>query len=147
MAEKSIRVVAAVIQRDEKYLITQRRDTASLPLLWEFPGGKVEADETDHDALKREVAERLGADVQIGSPVAFRRHDYEGYSVELVLYEAFLLGTDEAIAALKVKDYKWVEAHEMGEYPFPPADKQTLDTMDDFALFVSRGKRKEPPKA
>lgn len=147
MTDKSIRVVAAVIQREGKYLITQRRASASLPLFWEFPGGKVESGETDRDALIREVNERIGATVEIGSPAAFRRHDYEGYSVELVLYEATLTCTDEELAALKVKDYKWVEAHEMGDYPFPPADAKTLDTLDDFSLFVGRGKKAEPPKA
>ncbi|MCK5796356.1 MAG: (deoxy)nucleoside triphosphate pyrophosphohydrolase, partial [Deltaproteobacteria bacterium] len=116
MGEKSIRVVAAVIQRGDRYLITQRRASASMPLFWEFPGGKVEQGETDAEALRREVLERIGATIEIGSPAAFRRHDYEGYSVELVLYEATLLGTDEEVAALKVKDYKWVEAQNMGDY-------------------------------
>ena len=54
MTQTSIRVVAAVIQDDGKYLITQRRENASLPLLWEFPGGRVEPGETDAAALQRE---------------------------------------------------------------------------------------------
>jgi 8-oxo-dGTP diphosphatase len=53
--ERTIRVVAAVIERDGCYLITQRRPNAVLPLLWEFPGGKVEEGETDAAALRREV--------------------------------------------------------------------------------------------
>ena len=61
MPGRTIRVVAAVIERDGRYLITQRRPTAVLPLLWEFPGGRVEAGETDTHALKREVLHRLGA--------------------------------------------------------------------------------------
>ena len=147
MGEKSIRVVAAVIQRGDRYLITQRRASASMPLFWEFPGGKVEQGETDAEALRREVRERIGATIEIGSPAAFRRHDYEGYSVELVLYEATLIGTDEEVAALRVKDYKWVEAQNMGDYPFPPADRKTIDTLDDFSLFVGRGKKIKLPQA
>ena len=63
-APPTIRVVAAVIERDGRYLITQRRPTAVLPLMWEFPGGRVEPGETDADALRREVAHRLGVDIE-----------------------------------------------------------------------------------
>ena len=69
MAEKRFRVVAAVISRDGRYLITQRRAHATLPLLWEFPGGRVEDAETDEAALVREVRERLGVDVHVGKEV------------------------------------------------------------------------------
>jgi 8-oxo-dGTP diphosphatase len=143
MAPTSIRVVAAVIQQDGKYLITQRRENASLPLLWEFPGGRVEPGETDVQALQREFSERLGATVEVGKPVAFRRHDYEGYTVELVLYEAKII-TSDSLEAKRVKEYRWVAADEFGQYPFPPADR---NTMDDFDLFVASGKPKKPPMA
>lgn len=142
MDDKSFRVVAAVIRREGKYLITQRRETASLPLLWEFPGGRVEPGETDADALNREFKERLGASVTVGKPVAFRRHEYEGYCVELVLYEADLQSDD--LEVLGVKEYRWVPADEFSEYPFPPADRHTLD---DFQLLVGRGRPKKPPQA
>ena len=142
MLEKSFRVVAAVIRQDDKYLITQRRETASLPLLWEFPGGRVEQGETDVEALQREFSERLGARVNVGKPVAFRRHDYEGYSVELVLYEAELQA--DSLEAIAVNDYRWVPVEEFSEYAFPPADRQTFD---DFQIFASRGKPRKPPQA
>jgi 8-oxo-dGTP diphosphatase len=141
MTQKSVRVVAAVVQRDGSYLITQRRESASLPLLWEFPGGRVETGESDVDALRREFRERLGAELEVGKPVAFRRHDYEGYSVELVLYEATLVSAD--LEPKRVKEYRWVPSDEFSQYPFPPADRQTLD---DFDLFTSRKPRK-PPQA
>ena len=139
---KTVRVVAAVIQCNGKYLITQRREQSSLPLFWEFPGGRVEPGESDAEALKRELGERLGSQVNVGKPVAFRRHDYEGYAVELVLYDAELISDD--VEAKGVKDYKWIPAAEVGEYPFPPADRQALD---DFQLFVGRGKLPKPPQA
>jgi 8-oxo-dGTP diphosphatase len=59
MANRVLRVVAAVIERDGKYLITQRRDEAVLGGLWEFPGGRVEAGESDEAALHREVLGRI----------------------------------------------------------------------------------------
>ncbi len=142
MTSTSIRVVAAVIQQDGKYLITQRRENATLPLFWEFPGGRVEPGETDAEALQREFKERLGAQVLVGKPVAFRRHDYDGYAVELVLYEADL--EEQELESLKVKDFKWVEADEFSQYPFPPADAAS---MDDFQLFTSSTKPRKPPSA
>lgn len=142
MSQNSIRVVAAVVQVDGKYLITQRRENATLPLLWEFPGGRVEPGESDAEALKREFHERLGAELAVGKPVAFRRHDYEGYAVELVLYEGELATADLEIK--KVKDFKWVEADQFSQYPFPPADTAS---MDDFQLLVGAVKPSKTPKA
>ena len=54
-AQRTIRVVAAIIERNGRYLITQRRPAAVLPLLWEFPGGRVEDAESDRDALRRSL--------------------------------------------------------------------------------------------
>lgn len=142
MTSRSIRVVAAVVQKDGKYLITQRREDASLPLLWEFPGGRVERGETDAQALQREIGERLGAGVEVGKPVAFKRHDYEGYTVELVLYEATLLSYD--LEARRVKDFRWVAMDDFSQYPFPPADKGTLD---DLQVFVNSQRPGKLPKA
>ena len=84
---RTIRVVAAVLERDGRYLITQRRTSAVLPLMWEFPGGRVEAGETDQQALKRELNHRLGVDIEVGKLISFVSHPYEHYVVDLFLYE------------------------------------------------------------
>jgi 8-oxo-dGTP diphosphatase len=123
-----IRVVAAVIERDGKYLITQRRKTAVLPGLWEFPGGRVESGENDETALRREVLERLGVKVVVKGRIASRRHDYEGYSVDLNLYETEL-EPGEKPAALRVADFRWVASTEFEKYPFPAADQATTDLL------------------
>ena len=60
-----IRVVAAEIERDGHYLITQRNPHAVLPLLWEFPGGRVEMGESDAQALARELHEGMGIEVEV----------------------------------------------------------------------------------
>ena len=65
-----------MISRNDRYLITQRRSTAVLPGLWEFPGGRVEDGETDAQALRREVQERVGVDVEVGACIGRRTHDY-----------------------------------------------------------------------
>src|SRR3954470_23887398 len=87
LQQPTIRVVAAVVERDGRYLITQRRPSAVLPLLWEFPGGRVEAGESDQLALRREFGGRLGAAIVVGQLISYVSHRYEHYTVELYLYE------------------------------------------------------------
>src|SRR3989304_3273878 len=86
MANRVVRVVAAVIEKDGKYLITQRRDEAVLPRLWEFPGGGAAAAGPDRAALERELKERLGVEVVVAAKLAEQQHAYEGYDVHLALY-------------------------------------------------------------
>jgi len=126
-APRTIRVVAAVLEKDGKYLITQRRATAVLPLMWEFPGGRVEAGETDAQALKREVMHRLGADIEVGKLISFVSHPYEHYVVDLFLYECTLAG--EKLEARAVTAYKWVSSAEFDQYPFTPADEASMNKL------------------
>lgn len=123
-SRKTIRVVAAVIERHGRYLITQRRPNAVLPLLWEFPGGRREEGETDSDALEREVKERLSADVKVGQLISFVSHPYEHYTVDLYLYECELL--TEKLECSAVNDYRWVTSSEFDQYPFTPADEASM---------------------
>jgi 8-oxo-dGTP diphosphatase len=125
--ERTIRVVAAVIERGGSYLITQRRAAAVLPLLWEFPGGKVEEGETDGDALRREVMHRLGAEITCGKLISFVSHPYEHYSVDLFLYECHLLS--DTLEARAVSDFKWVSSGEFDRYPFTPADEASMNKL------------------
>lgn len=124
---KTIRVVAALVEREGRYLITQRRDTAVLPLLWDFPGGRVEEGETDEAALAREVAERLGARVEVGQLISFVNHPYERYAVDLFLYECKLL--TEQLRCLAVKSYAWVTSKEMESYSFTPVDEASMSKL------------------
>ena len=123
----TVRVVAAVVEQDGRYLITQRRASAVLPLLWEFPGGKVEQGEEDADALRREVQHRLGADVTVGSMISYVRHPYEHYVVDLFLYECKLAST--TLEPRNVSAFKWVTSAEFDQYPFTPADEASMNKL------------------
>lgn len=125
LQQPTIRVVAAMVEREGRYLITQRRPTAVLPLLWEFPGGRVETGESDRDALRRELRERLGAEAMVGQLISFVSHPYEHYTVELYLYEC-KLETDTPLQALAVNDFRWVLSGEFDSYDFTPADEASM---------------------
>ncbi len=127
VTSKTIRVVAAVIERDGRYLITQRRPTAVLPLRWEFPGGRVEEAETDAAALRREVHHRLDVDIEVGHLISFVSHAYEHYVVDLHLYECKLLGDE--LRANAVHAFKWVRSDEFDQYPFTPADEASMSKL------------------
>jgi 8-oxo-dGTP diphosphatase len=124
---KTIRVVAAVIERGGHYLITQRRATAVLPLSWEFPGGRVEDGESDRDALRREVRHRIGVDIAPGKLMSFVSHPYERYVVDLYLYECQLLQGEPS--SINVNDFRWVESSEFDRYPFTPADEASMSQL------------------
>ena len=126
-APRTIRVVAAVLERDGRYLITQRRTTAVLPLMWEFPGGRVEPGESDALALKREVMHRLGAEISCGKLISFVSHPYEHYVVDLFLYDCALLS--DKLEPLAVNAYKWVPSAEFDQYPFTPADEASMNKL------------------
>lgn len=119
-----IRVVAAVIGNNGKYLITQRRPNAVLPLKWEFPGGRVEEGESDADALRREIRHRLDVEVETGELISYVTHPYDSCTVELYLYACTLTGGEPKARA--VQTFEWVSSSEFDNYPFTPADESSM---------------------
>ena len=122
----TIRVVAALIEREGRYLVTQRRPSAVLPNLWEFPGGRVEPGEADAAALAREIRERLDASVQVAEVVSVVKHDYSNYSIELHLYRCVLEG---AFRPVGVQDARWLQSSEFDGYAFTPADEASMNAL------------------
>jgi 8-oxo-dGTP diphosphatase len=136
-----IRVVAAVIERQGRYLITQRCSATVLAGLWEFPNCKVETGETDEAALRRELLERVGIDVDVGAATASRTHRYDGYIVDLVLYQAGV-PSDQEPSPVRVADLRWVRPQELENYSFPAADQATTDLL----LGIGSHSRSKPPR-
>lgn len=115
-----IRVVAAMIYKGDRFMICQRPRHKARGLLWEFPGGKVEPGETDAQALIRECAEELNAEIEVGDLFADVTHEYPDITVRLLLYKAKLIS--DGITLLEHNDARYILPSECEEYDFCPAD-------------------------
>ena len=119
------RVVAALILNNGKVLVCQRTRHQSMPLKWEFPGGKIEDGEQPRDALRRELEEELGINAQIGEEVARIRHDYKnGGAVELRFYVV-----NEYTGEMEnriFRDVRWATWSELPSYDFLEADRELV---------------------
>ena len=116
------RVVAALIVQDDKLLICQRTRHQTMPLRWEFPGGKIEKSEHAVAALKRELDEELGIAASIGPQVARIVHTYrKGVAVEL---RFFLVKEYEGPIDNRIfRDVRWVKRTELPSFDFLDADR------------------------
>ena len=122
-----IEVVAAVIRRDGRILITQRLDDVHLARLWEFPGGKVEAGESLEAALRREIQEELGIGIVVVDEFHTVEHDYPGKSVRLHFFNC-MIEQGEPVS-LGVADLRWVLPAELSQFEFPPADVGLIEKL------------------
>ena len=125
----AIVVVAAVVERDGRILICQRRRGDRFELKWEFPGGKVKAGETLQEALAREIREELNVSVEIGAEIHRTRHRYAEMEreLELVFFAAALgPGPLENRAFERIV---WAEEEELTEYDWSPADRELVERL------------------
>ena len=126
---KRLLVVAAVIRRGDRLLITRRPDRDGRAGQWEFPGGKVEPGEPEPDALRREIAEELGCGLDVGTLLLRHAHRYPELEVELAFYAA-ALPPGAAPRTLGVAEIAWAEVGTLGGYDFLEADRAVLAELE-----------------
>lgn len=123
------RVVAGLIVQDDKLLVCQRTRHQTMPLKWEFPGGKIEEGEQPRDALRRELDEELGIAATIGDEVARIQHEYpNGGMVEL---RFFVVREFQGELENRIfKDIQWAAPKDLPKFDFLEAD---LTLVNDLA--------------
>jgi len=115
------RVVAALIQNDGKLLVCQRTRHQTMPLKWEFPGGKIEDGEQPRDALRRELEEELGVLATIGDEVARIRHEYPNHA--MVELRFFVVREYQGELENRIfKDIQWAAPKDLPKFDFLEAD-------------------------
>lgn len=119
-------VVAAVIERDDEFLLTLRPDGTHLSGHWEFPGGKVHDSETHVDALRREIYEELDAVAEVGELVHAVTHAYPEKTVQLFFYRCELKGRAKPMIG---QEMRWVPRGELASLPFPEADRDLISLL------------------
>jgi 8-oxo-dGTP diphosphatase len=122
---RRVRVVAAVVRRGREILVSRRHAGAERGGQWEFPGGKVEPGEAEPAALRREIAEELGCDVEVGALIVRHTHRYPDLEVELAFYACRLPPGAEP-RPLGVAALEWAPDGALGGYDFCEADLPVL---------------------
>ena len=123
---------AALIDRDGRVLVAQRPEGKSMAGLWEFPGGKVEPDETPEAALVRELNEELGIETWDSclAPLTFASHAYDDFHLLMPLFAC--RKWNGIVQPKESQTLKWVEAKAIKEYPMPAADIPLVSILRDW---------------
>ncbi len=127
-------VACALVDSDNRVLVTQRPEGKALAGLWEFPGGKLEAGERPEPALIRELEEELGITVQEAclAPLTFASHAYESFHLLMPLY--ICRKWQGTVTAREHQQIAWVRANRLRDYPMPPADIPLIAHLTDLLL-------------
>jgi len=124
-----IRVTAAILMINDKVLIARRRADDKQAGKWEFPGGKIEDNETPQECLRREMKEEFGIDVAVGKFFGESTYDYESEIIKLLAYHAVWKGGEFALNAHAA--IRWVALNHLPEYEFAPADKPFVEKLQE----------------
>ena len=116
-------VVAAVIEREDRLLVTRRQHGVHLAGFWEFPGGKVANGESHTEALRREIHEELDVNIVVRDLVLETSHAYPERVVTLFFYRCDLIGSPRPMIG---QEMAWVTRSELGSLTFPPADDELI---------------------
>lgn len=131
---RPILLVAAValLDQDNRVLLSRRPEGKHLAGLWEFPGGKVHEGETPESALIREMREELSIDTAESclAPLSFASHGYEDFHLLMPLYVC--RKWKGIVTPMEDQELKWVRKQALGNYPMPPADAPLIPILRDW---------------
>ena len=124
---KKVKVVAAIIKKDNKILATQR-GYGEFEGLWEFPGGKIEQGETKEEALIREIKEELNADIEVEKYALTLEYQYPTFFLHMDCFECILLNDFELLEHMGAK---WLTKNELDSVEWIAADIQAVDYLKE----------------
>lgn len=124
-----VQVAAALIRKENTFLICQRPKEKARGLLWEFVGGKLEKGETKEQALIRECKEELDVTVKVNDVFLSLVHEYPDITIELTVFNAEI--EEGEIKLLEHNDAKWIGSDEIDSFDFCPADKEILEKIKE----------------
>lgn len=124
---KIINVTCAIILKDEKILVAQRSEKMKLPLKWEFPGGKLEFNESEIDCIKREIKEEININIEVLQKLSNNTHDYDTFKINLIPF--FVEYISGEIKLAEHKDYKLLNRSELLNLDWAEAD---LPIVEEF---------------
>ena len=124
-----IRVTAAVIKQDNRYLVAQRKHDSHLEYYWEFPGGKIEENESDRECLKRELCEEFSVKSQINEFIGTVNYDYKDFTIELHAYSVKL--ESNPVNLTSHEKIKWVTLEDLKFTNLAPADKILVELIKE----------------
>lgn len=123
---KTIEVVAAVIKNDDGEVLATKRGYGDLIGKWEFPGGKIEPEETKQFALMREIKEEMAADIEVGEQIITVEYDYPSFHLTMHCFLCSLQGDYEL---LEHDDAKWLNKDSLNLVEWCPADLQVVEKL------------------
>ena len=119
-----IDVVAAVIKKNNLYFIAQRNRNKHFAYYWEFPGGKVDKQETFENALKREIKEELSINIRVFNHIASEKHKDEKIDVNVHYYLCESLNKN--IILSEHEDMKWLQKNDLKQFKMAPGDSKII---------------------
>ena len=120
-------VVAAIIKKDNSYLIAQRNKNKYMGMKWEFPGGQVEPNETFHEALSREIQEELNININVHNKIAEEK--YEDDQINIILHYYLCSEKSGTMRLNEHESIAWIEKKDFDKYAFVAGDGNVLSRL------------------
>ncbi|MBW2449240.1 MAG: (deoxy)nucleoside triphosphate pyrophosphohydrolase [Deltaproteobacteria bacterium] len=129
-----VKVTAAILAKNNKIIIAKRGPDDELANKWEFPGGKIEIDETPEQCLKREMKEEFDIDISVGEYLGSSIYHYDHLSIELLAYRTYWEGGE--IDLKDHDDFKWISLEQLADFDFAPADLTFVEKLQKGEIAI-----------
>lgn len=132
---KMLIVAAAIVLNQNKVLIAQRKEGSNMEFKWEFPGGKMEENETPEQCLIREIKEELNMEIEPIEIYKVIRHRHKDKDILLLAYICNFIGGEGR--PIECNDFRWIEKEELDDYEYTPADITVVEKLRQDKRYLS----------